>query len=62
MESPTNQQFPILTNDQMDKLSKDFAFSLWEKADENRSAVRFCTSWATGEEQVEKLICAIESL
>ena len=62
MESPTNQQFPILTDEQLDKLSSEFSFTLWEKVDETRSAVRFCTSWATKEEQVEQLINAIRSL
>jgi len=62
MDSPTNQQFPILTDEQLDKLSSEFSFTLWEKVDETRSAVRFCTSWATKEEQVEQLINAIRSL
>lgn len=62
MESSTNQQFPILTNEQMEKLSRDFVFSYWEKVDENHSAVRFCTSWATTKEQVDPLIQAIEAL
>ena len=62
MESPTNQQFPILTKAQMNTLGAEFAYTLWEKVDEDRSAVRFCTSWATKESDVEKLIDAIRSL
>ena len=62
MESPTNQQFPVLTQAQMHMLGKDFAYTLWEKVDAERSAVRFCTSWATKKTDVEKLIDAIRSL
>jgi len=60
-DSPTNQQFPILTKDQVDTLSKDFAFSPWCKFG-NDFVVRFCTSWATDENDVDVLIKAIESL
>ena len=61
-DSPTNQQFPELTQAQMDALSKDFSFTYWEKAEGEYHAVRFCTSWATKDESVEKLIAAIEAL
>ena len=60
-DSPTNQQFPILTDEQMKKLGEDFAYSYWCKAGD-RHAVRFCTSWATKEEDVDKLIEAIKRL
>ena len=55
-ESFTNQQFPILSQDQIKRLKEKYAFSFWEKIDNEHSAVRFCTSWATKEEDVEKLI------
>lgn len=55
-DSYTNQQFPILTKKQMDYLREKYAFCFWSKVDEDRSAVRFCTSWATNEASVEELI------
>ena len=61
-ESFTNQQFPILTKEQNEKLSKEFDYEEWEPLDDNRIAVRFCTSWATTDEAVEKLINAIKNL
>ena len=61
-DSPTNQQFPELTQAQMAALKKDFSFTYWEKAEGEYHAVRFCTSWATKDESVEKLIAAIEAL
>lgn len=54
-DSITNQQFPILTNEQLRSLKSKYAFSYWGEIDENRSAVRFCTSWATRVEDIEKL-------
>ena len=59
-ESPTNQQFPILTNEQASALSEKYAFELWTRIDENHSVVRFCTSWATREEDVQELISSLE--
>lgn len=61
-ESPSNQQFPILPDEVLEKLGKDFLFSVWQKVDESHTAVRFCTSWATSPEAVDKLLNAIEAL
>lgn len=61
-ESFTNQQFPILHEDVLQKLSENYTFSHWKKVDETHTAVRFCTSWATRAEDVEKLIDDIPAL
>lgn len=60
--SHTNQQFPILTQAQREKLGEKYAFSFWEQVDEDRAAVRFCTSWATREEDVDALVADIANL
>lgn len=60
--SHTNQQFPILTQAQRDKLGEKYAFSFWEQVDEDRAAVRFCTSWAIREEDVDALVADIANL
>lgn len=59
VDSPSNQQFPILDNATMERLSADFLFSVWQKVDEEHTAVRFCTSWATRPEAVDALVRAI---
>ena len=59
--SYTNQQFPILTDEQIRKLENDFVFEVWGKAGE-KTIVRFCTSWATEEENLKVLLTAIENL
>ncbi|MBY0203984.1 threonine aldolase family protein [Paenibacillus cucumis (ex Kampfer et al. 2016)] len=61
-DSPTNQQFPILPDSLLAQLSQDYTFTFWEKVDHSRSAVRFCTSWATRPENVEALTRDIVSL
>lgn len=55
-DSYTNQQFVILSNDKALELKSEFGFELSQKISENESAYRFCTSWATKEENIEKLI------
>jgi threonine aldolase len=55
-ESTTNQIFPILPPNIVEKLSKDYLFYIWKVIDENHSAVRLITSWATEEERVDEFI------
>lgn len=60
--SPTNQVFPIFTNAQVETLRQDFSFEFIARVDENHSAIRFVTSWATRPEDVETLLEAVRSL
>lgn len=60
-DSYTNQQFPILTDEQLKKLDEHFVYSFWAKKG-NKTAVRFCTSWATKEEDADFLISKITEL
>ncbi len=55
LKTDTNQQFIILENEQMARLSESVIFSFWEKYDESHTVVRFCTSWATSDEQLDAL-------
>ena len=59
VDSPSNQQFPILDNETMERLAVDFRFSVWQKIDDGHTAVRFCTSWATETEATDALVRAI---
>jgi len=59
--SSTNQQFPILPDDVLEIIAREFTYSFWKKTDDHHSAVRFCTSWATKEEDVGKLVREIET-
>ena len=62
VDSPTNQQFPILTERQREILDRDFVSDFWQRLDDNHCCVRYCTSWATKEESVDRLIAAIQTI
>lgn len=62
IDSVTNQQFPIIPDEKLGVLKEKYSFSFWERVDENNSAVRFCTNWATKEEDVDQLILDIKNL
>lgn len=55
IDSPTNQQFIIIDNDDVERLSRDVIFTHWGLADENHTICRFVTSWATTEAELEQL-------
>ena len=61
-ESPTNQQFMILTEAQMAALGKVCTFEVWGPAGDGRTIARVCTSWATSEEEVEALLAALPAI
>ena len=54
-DSPTNQQFVILSPTLYEKLSQKVAFEIWERKSETEIICRFVTSWATREEELEEL-------
>ena len=62
IDSPTNQQFPILPDAVLAELKKKYSFAYQERMDETHSAVRFCTCWATKEENVDMLLADIREL
>lgn len=53
--SPTNQQFAVLTPAQYDAISKEMRVCFWDYTDDGNYTVRFCTSWATTEEEIRQL-------
>ncbi|AKE41903.1 L-threonine aldolase [Corynebacterium kutscheri] len=59
--SPTNQQFALLTEQQEQQLSAEFICQFFGTHG-NFRVTRFCTSWATEDADIEKLIAAIKRL
>ncbi len=55
IDSPTNQQFPILTASEVAALKDKVLFEIWETLPDGRFVTRFATSWATTPEQVDYL-------
>ncbi|MEG1311264.1 MAG: aminotransferase class V-fold PLP-dependent enzyme [Romboutsia sp.] len=56
VNSPSNQIFPIFNNEVIKKLEESYAFNVWEKVDENNTAIRLVTSFATKEEAALEFI------
>lgn len=54
-ESPTNQQFVIVENSQLEALGEKLAYSFWEKYDNNHTVIRLATSWSTTQEDIDQL-------
>ncbi len=55
LDSPTNQQFVILTKEQKEKLSKEVVFGKWCDYDEHRDVCRFVISWMTTDDDLLQL-------
>ena len=54
-ESPTNQQFIILSDAEAEKLGTVVGFDLWGRADDSHWIARFTASWSTTDEAVDEL-------
>ena len=55
IDSPTNQQFPIMTKEDLAPLEGKVLYEVWETLPDGRFVTRFATSWATSEAQIEYL-------
>ncbi len=55
IDSPTNQQFVIMANDDVERLARHVIFTHWGLADEGHTICRFVTSWATTDEELAQL-------
>lgn len=62
VDSPTNQLFPIFSDEQVETLEEDFALEFQERVDESHVVLRVCTSWATPERNVTAFIEKINKL
>ena len=58
----SNQLFPILPDGVLARLAEAYVFCEQCRVDESHRAVRFCTSWATKEENVQALCRDLEDL
>lgn len=55
LETPTNQQFVIVENKKLTQLKKKVVYAFWDLYDKNHTVIRFCTSWATTDEDLKAL-------
>lgn len=61
-ENKTNQVFVALPGSLLSRLAESFTFANWERVDQEHTLIRFCTSWATKEEDVDALCHALKEL
>lgn len=62
IDSPTNQQFPILTPSQMQALDGKVLFKVWDTLPDGRCVTRFATSWATPQAHIDQLCKNLDDL
>lgn len=56
LKSPTNQQFVIVENHELERLTQaGVAYGFWEKYDDEHTVIRFATSWSTTKEDIAAL-------
>lgn len=60
--STSNQLFPEMPRWLYEKLGEKYAFSYTEKIDDDNAVIRFCTSWATKESDVDELIRDLKNI
>ena len=60
--TPTNQQFPVIPNQALEILNRKYSSCFWCRPDSDHTAVRFCTSWSTRDEDIDALIADIQAL
>ena len=58
-EAPTNQVFVTLDHPTIERLQAHVRMGFMEKADNEHTVMRLCTSWATTDEQVDQLIALL---
>ena len=56
IDTPTNQIFVIMENEDLKAFSEKVEYGFWEKYDENHTVIRLATDWAATEEDVAALI------
>ena len=59
LDTPTNQVFVILENRAKELLAEKVEFGFWEAYDPTHTVVRFATSWATTEGDLDRLKAVI---
>lgn len=55
IDSPTNQQFFVIPDEDLQQLRQHIGFEVWCRFDDSRTVCRFVTSWATTEEEINEL-------
>jgi threonine aldolase len=58
----SNQIFPILSDEIVDKMAEKYGFQIQERVDEKHCAIRLVTSWASSQSNVDNMIEFIQEI
>lgn len=62
IDSPTNQQFPILSQELQQLLEGKVRYEIWQRLDGDAVVTRFATSWATTQSQIDTLAALLKAV
>ena len=62
VQSPTNQQFPIIPNEALSVLNQKYSNCFMSRPDREHTAIRYCTAWSSRDEDIDALIADIQAL
>lgn len=62
IDSPSNQIFPVFTNQVVKQLEEQVSFEYWSAVDDAHSCIRFVTAWHTTKEEVTALLDLLRKL
>ena len=62
VDSPTNQQFVIMRNEEAERLGCQVQFTHFGQTDHYHTICRFVTSWATTEAEIDELERILKAL
>jgi threonine aldolase len=62
VDSPTNQQFVMIDNELVERLSQHVQFTHFGQTDRRHTICRFVTSWATTEDEIRQLGAILEEV
>ena len=58
-ESGSNQQFPVLSSEQLQKLDGKIGYEIWQRLADGGAVIRLCASWRTTREDVDAVLDAL---
>lgn len=58
-ESGSNQQFPVLSSEQLQKLDGKIGYEIWQRLADGSAVIRLCASWRTTREDVDAVLGAL---
>ena len=56
LDSPTNQQFIIISDEKLKEIGEHVGYSFWEKYDDTHTVIRLATDWATTKKDIDILM------